>query len=436
MSFDPDKYLKGKESALKSSKDVTCMVVDYGLFVEVARVLGRTFKKVYVCNPSWPSPFPKMNQGMIGYGFPEIEVCLSPYDHYDEVDLYVFLDVGLGAMQDHLRKMGKAVWGAGMAEDLEFERDMTKELMKKLGLPVGPYKKIHGLDALREYLKTKKDQYIKINRWRGHFETMKAKNLDFIEPKLDEIEAQFGKLKNMVDFIVEDELKDKFEVAIDQYTVDGEYPSKMLYGVEVKDMGYIGLFTDRSKIAKELLEFDAKFAPIQKKYGARTFLSAETRIGKDRKAYMIDICERNPSPPNEIYQVEYTNLAEIMWQGANGIMIDPIPKAKWVAEIIIHSSWASTGWQPVQFPKSMEPFVKLRSGIRIDGKFYTMPQVGELPEIGAVVGYGNSMEEAMDMAKEVGESVEGYSINIPEDSLSKATEQIELAKEYGVWIKE
>lgn len=421
---------------MKDVKDVTCMVVDLGLFVELARTLGKTMRKVYYCNPSWVTAFPRMNMGLIGSGFDEIEVCLSPWEHFEDIDLYVFPDVGHGEMQTYLESVGKAVWGCHMAEELEFERDTCKKLMKKLGLPVGAYKVVKTIDGLREHLKQNDNQYVKINRWRGHFETFLAHNYDLAEPRIDEIEWQLGALKNVAEFICEDELKDKIEAAVDIYSIDGELPKSMLYGFEIKDLGYCGKFTTYENVPDSLKQFDEAFAPILQQYGARTFYDPETRIGKDRVPYMVDLCIRTPSPPNELYQVFYKNLAEIIWRGANGECIDPEPADDWGAEIIVHSPWACDNWQPIEVPKEHGDYVKFRNAVKIEGKLYVMPQVGKTAEIGAVVGHGGTMKSAMEMAKEIADSVKGYFIKIPQESLQKAEEEIDKAKDYGIWLKE
>ena len=149
---------------MKRISDITAMVVDTGLFVELARTLGKEYKKVYYCYPSWVTPFPKMNGQLVGSGFEEIETVLSPFEHFDDIDLFVFPDVGYGEMQVYFESVGKAVWGCKKGEELEFYRDTCKELMKELSLSVGKYAVIKGIDALRDYLKYNEDQWVKINR--------------------------------------------------------------------------------------------------------------------------------------------------------------------------------------------------------------------------------------------------------------------------------
>ena len=44
-----------------------------------------------------------------------------------------------------------------MGEQLELDRPGSKKLFTKLGLPVGHYEVVHGMDNLRGYLKSKKN---------------------------------------------------------------------------------------------------------------------------------------------------------------------------------------------------------------------------------------------------------------------------------------
>ena len=421
---------------MKKLSDVTAMVVDFGQFFEIARVLGRAMKKVYLCNPSWVGGFPKINEARIGTGFPEIEVCYSPFHNYEDIDLFCFFDIGHGEWQQQLVADGKAVWGCRMAEDLEFERPLIKKIMEKKGLPVGPYEIIKGIDTLRIYLKEHKEQHVKISKWRGHFETFKSKNYNLIESKLDLIEWQLGGFKNDVEFISEDALKDMYEGAVDTHNVDGVLPATMLYGIEDKGRDYIGKFASYDKEIPDVFKaFDEKMAPVLERYEYKSFYSPETRVGKDRKGYMIDLCCRAPSPANELYQVFYTNLADIIWQGANGICIDPIPADKWGVQIQMHAPHAAENDYEIQFPKSMAHLVKLRNAIKKNGRFHIMPQEGRVTTVGAVVGYGPTLAAAKEMAIEVKDSVEGYGLEFPDEPFKKAEAQIEKAKEFDCWLK-
>lgn len=773
--------------SLKPLSEVTALVIDNGLFVELACRLARSYKKVYYYVP-WENGFPKMNSAYIGHGLEGIELVSSPFSVLDDVDLVVFPDVYFGPMQEWLVKHGKIVWGARLGEALELERCSTKKLMTKMGLPVNPWVKVKGMAALREYLKTHNDVWVKINKFRGTFETFHSPNYKDVEPKLDEVEHQLGAFKYIIEFIIESNLKDKVEIGVDAYVIDGKLPSKILAGIEVKDQGYVGIFKDYKEFPNVLTDFDKKMFKTLEDYGYRGFYSTEIRVGKDHKPYMIDACfddqtevltergwklfkdcsqddlfatrsesgeivyqkssrlierdyageminitndrgtidclvtpdhdvirtdrykkkifkekasqltdkgyiprtgtwngtsfdtytipkyestwefygkyghkvctrkyvseevkipmkdwaaflgwylsegslstsrgkadtvqisqikyvkelkevmsklpfeysfnnktvrvsskqlaseleqfglcnekfvpeyikqaspdvireflrtynlgdgsikrsqriyyttskqlandvqelvfktggvanitvrkkagtvmsyrgkdyirnhdiyviyenhdqtdfwfetkarkeqyikivqysgkvycatvpngtlfvrrngrpfwsgncSRAASPPNELYQEFYLNLPDIVWKGANGIVVDPIPAAKCAAEVLIHSSWADKNWQPIDFPEENRKFIKLRNATKINGRYYVIPQAVGLPEIGAVIGFGNTMKEAIDMAKKISETVSGYYIEIKTDSFDQAEQQMKNTEKYNI----
>lgn len=419
---------------MKPVSEVTALVVDNGLFADMAVCLGRTYKKVYYCTPGGiQSAFPKMNNTQIGVGLEGIEVVRDVFgDHFDDIDLFVFPDCYYGTLQLQLDKMGKKVWGARMGEELELSREGCKRLMKQLGLPVGGYEVVKGMSGLRDHLKTHKNQHVKVNSYRGTFETFKADDYKSVEPKLDEVEYNLGAFKHVLPFIVEDDLPDRAELGTDGYTIDGKYPSKVLSGIEIKDLAYCGIFGDYARLPEPLTRFNKAMVPVFKEYGYRGFFSTEVRIGKDHVPYMIDFCSRAGSPPNELYQEFYTNLADIIWQGANGILIDPTPIAKYGAEVLIHSSWADANWQPVDFPMEFRRNIKLRNGTKINNQYYVIPQAVGLPEIGAICGWSNTMQGAFDMCREVAKHVTGYYIKVPHEAFDEAEEQIALTEKYNL----
>ena len=57
-------------------------------------------------------------------------------EHFDEIDLWIFPDIGWGGTQKTLRKMGKAVWGSMGGDDFELYRTRFLDLLKQLKLPV------------------------------------------------------------------------------------------------------------------------------------------------------------------------------------------------------------------------------------------------------------------------------------------------------------
>lgn len=423
---------------MKPVSEVTAMVIDTGCFMSYAQALGKHFKKVYYCNPSWVTSYSTMNMAFIGYGYPEMEMVLSPFDHFEDVDLFCFLDAGWGPMQAYLESAGKAVWGARNGEELELCREDCKKIMAEVGLPVNKYVAITGLEKLNEHLKKNNNQWVKIDRFRGHGESFFAKNYKQIKSKLQELAWQLGPMGKIVEFIVEDDLpaKDYFDGGVDCYCIDGKFPENIFCGIEVKDKADVGKMVKYSNMPESITGFDKKMAPVMKGYGYRGPYSTEIRVNRQGVGYMIDFCSRCGSPPSEIYSTLFTNLGEIAWKGANGILVEPIPLAKWGAQVMLESTWALKNWQNVEIPKSMAPFLKLQNGITIDGELYMIPQPSvQKVCLGAVIGYGSSIEAAVKMVREVAEAVEGYYLSCPTEALDEAEEEINKAREFGAWPK-
>lgn len=404
--------------------EITAVIYDNGLFCEVAKTLGETFKKVYYYCP-WKSAFPKSNQYVIGVGIENIERIYNFWDYVDKADLFVFLDIYDADIQLHLEDMGKLVWGSRRGDEMELYRDAMKEHMKKLGLYVTPYTVVKGISALREYLKENPNVWVKQNITRGDFETFYSKNYNLIEPVLDELEHKLGAVKFIKEFIVEDAYDEAVETGIDCYTIDGEYPSKTLAGVEIKDCGYCGKVVNYNKLPVQITDYNEKMADTMRDFGYKGFFSTEIRVSAKKPPYMVDKCSRCGSPPSELYQVIYKNLAEIVYYGAKGYLIDPEIEHKYGVEALIHSAWADQNWQAISFPSKYRNNIKLRNACKINGKYYCAPQHSGLVEIGAVVATGNTLKEAIDEAKKIADTIEGHYIEIKLESFDKAQEEFD-----------
>ena len=412
-------------------KNKAVLIIDNGLFCELAPTLAKSFGKVYYYTP-WECAFPRSNTRLVGTGIPGVTRCNDYWEILDDIDLFVFPDIYNGSLQLHLESLGKRVWGSRRGDELELYREDSKEYLNSIGVNIGKYEVIKGIPNLREYLKEHKNQYVKVSTTRGDMETFKSKNYNLVEPKIDELEYNLGAKKTIMEFIVEDAIVDAVEVGYDGFCVDGQWPEHSMCGIEVKDQCYIGIFKEYAKMPKQILEVNAKISGALKEYGYKNFFCCEMRITKDGTPWVIDPMTRFGSPPGELAQNMYTNLAEILWFGAEGQLVDPIAENKYGAELLIHSSWADKNWQPIEFPKEIKNNIKLRNMTIIDGRYYVVPQAVGLPEIGAVVATGSTIEEACDKVKECAEQIEGYYIETYPDSLDKSCEQIEKLKNFGI----
>lgn len=417
-------------------KNATVLVICNPLFVSLAERLARDFGVTYLYVPISGS-FPTLNLGQVGYGLEGVERVDSIFgEHFEEIDLFCFFDLYHADEQTYLESLGKRVFGARNGEELEIYRELCKKAMEQEGLPVGPWKLITGMDSLREHLKAHENQHVKIDRWRGLTETFCAETYELVEPKLDEIERDLGGFKDMIEFIVEDDLPDRVEIGIDAYCIDGEFPSSALVGIEVKDLAYCAEFKKWDDIPEPLRRWNETMAGLLTQYAYRGFLSTEVRIGQDKVPYMVDACCRCGSPPSELYSEFFENFCEIIWEGAGGVMVNPKPKARFGVQAVLKSKWADGHWQAVSWDDEYKDNVKLFNCVVIEGRRYVVPLDETMTEIGAVIGWGDSIEEAIEMVRKVGETIKGYGIKFTLGPVEEAQKQMEEINNMGLDVFE
>lgn len=412
-------------------KDKTCLVIDNGLFLHFAFKLAEGFGKVKYWTPSIKA-FPKTNDRLVGVGYPEIERVNERFEHIESADVLVYPDVGYGGEQVFWRRQGKAVWGAGYGEELELERVRTKKLLAKLGLRVGPYEVMKGVDALRKYLQNHKDVWVKLSAMRGDAETFNSQTYELVAPILQDLEARLGPKSLTQEFCVEDKLDAETEIGFDGFNVDGVFPSTGIMGIEVKDAGYIGAVKSYKDMPSVLTTVNNKLAPVLAKYEYRGLFSSEVRVTKERTPYLIDPCCRAGSPPSEVYVEMYSNWPEIVWGGAHGEIVTPKATCKYGVELMVESSWAEEHWQAVEVPKELRRWVKWKHPCVLGGQTYVIPNEQKIGLIGAVVGIGNTIQEAISKCLAYRKEVKGYCLQSDEQALELAVKEVEKARKVGV----
>jgi hypothetical protein len=405
-------------------KSKCALIWDNGIFPELAVTLAKSFGRVLYYVP-WTSGMPKSNPLLIGYGLEGVERIADPWQHFDEIDIFIFPDVYEAGLQNYLAGIGKRVWGCRGGAELEIDRPTSKEASRKLGIDIGPYKVIKGLDGLRKHLKANDDQWVKISGTRGDMETFQSKTYAQVETRLDELEHNMGAMKKIMEFTVEEGINDAIETGYDGYVIDGKYPRGAMTGVEIKDEAYVMKTTSYDRLPKQVQSVNDKLKPALKRYGYRGFISTEVRCTKDGKAYLIDPCCRLGSPPSELYQNLIANIAEVIWYGSEGILIEPEFKANWGAEVLLISEWADQNWAHIRFPTKIRENVKLRNCCCIEGEYYVIPQWTGCAEMGALVAMGDTADAAISEVKRLAEMVEGHLLDKPVDALDTAREQLE-----------
>lgn len=416
----------------KDYQSKTACVVDNGLFVDVAIQLAKSFGKVYY-DRCWVEAFPKVarikpGQGLEDQGVIRVDNCLEVLH---ETDLFVFPDLFYAPLQQHLRDLGKLVWGAGDAEELEINRGQFKKLLKRIGLPVGRYALLRGMGELREYLAEHENQYVKASLVRGDIETSFSRDYEMFEMQMDAWEHLLGASKNEVEFISEDALPDCSEIGFDGYTIDGEFPNPAWQGFEVKDAGYFGACRPYGELCKQVRYTNELFREIFKQYGYRGSYHSELRVDVEGQPFYTDITTRCGSPPMASMMIGASNWDDIIYHGAEGILINPEPTGKYLAEAMIHSKWAEEDWQPFYLDEKFQDAFAFKNLAVINGIRYAVAQHVDMP-VGSVRAVGDTIEAAYAGVVEAAQHIEGYEIKVQVGALSDAVKLIKQAHDYGI----
>lgn len=413
-------------------RNESVLVIDSGLFSCVAEKLAEDFQHVYYFTP-WIEAFVRDSAMQLGAGVAGIERVDYWERVIDDVGLVVFPDCYFGPLQRLMeRKLGKRVWGSRNAEELELLREEAKMHLAKQGIPIGDFAVMDGLDELEAYLKTHEDVHVKFSFTRGDLESFHSPNYRLVEPVLKDLRHRLGPRANKRTFLVEQKIKDAIEIGGDFYTIDGKYPSSGQWGIEVKGQAYVGRWQKFDQMPSQITDNLKRVAPTLEKYECRSWFGMETRVTKDGTPWVIDPLARFGNPPGALCCLMYTNMAEIMWEGSVGNMVEPIPAAPWGAQILMHSSWSERHWQPVYFPEKVAKYVKLVNHTVIDGVHYVIPGPDLNNAIGSVIGVGDTMEAAIEAAQKVADQVEGHQVQIEKDACPKALEEVGKLKQFGM----
>lgn len=394
----------------ESYKSKSVCIVDNGTFGEMAHTLASSFGKVYYTSP-WVADYPSSFNTELGEGFDEYERIADIWGIVDDVDLFVFTDLHQGPLQEYLSSKGKRVWGTRNGEELECDREEAKAYFETLGIPQAPYKVIKGMDALRKYIKSRGNDklWIKISLNRNDTETFCVEGYELAKNRLDDFQAQFGPMAEYRQFTVEDHLPDTLDLAIDTYCIDGKYPSKAMLGTEQKDEGYICAVKDWKQMPSKLTNIYEKLADTLKQYEYRNFLSLESRVA-EKQIWLGDPCCRCGSPPLELELNMLKNLPEILWEGADGKLVEPEYAAKYGFEMLIQSSWVNEHPLLVEFPPKYRDAIKFRRATQYPDGLWIMPQK-DSPVFAAIVTMGDSPDACFAQAEEISKEIKAFKID-------------------------
>ncbi len=429
---------EAKKEAEVDLKDITLVIVDHGISLHLAETLAESYGKIIIFIPNIEA-YPSPNRDEIGTGLKNVDriydlndfLCSDPDK---EKTIFFFPDIGFSGEQKRLKKSGYHVCGSGDSDILELDKWYFQQEIAKIGLPVAKTERLVGITALKEYLKDKKsgECFIKISFHRGLMETYKWKGMFLSSSWLHDLTSRLGNHAEKQVFLVQHKIDSIAEIGMDTMNLNGDTPENSLFGLEIKDAGYICKVLKEQP--KEIQIVNEKLKPIFKKLGVAGQYSNEVRVTADDKSHVIDLTIRMPSPPGELFPAMYEKhcYAQAIYDLAHGILPTLKPKWKYGAEIILTSSWLDANhWLPVQIPDEAKPYVRLKNYCVKDDKTYIIPN-GNGAFMGGVIGYGNTAEEASKMAVKYADMVEGEEVIYDNYVLEKAQKEMIKLEKIGI----
>lgn len=415
---------------MKSVEELRVKVVDYGTFQCLSEKLAETCAEVDYYTPM-EKEYRNIVDASLGYGIPKINKVgslLSP-ESVKEIDLWIFPDIGFGDEQRYLRSIGKPVWGSMGADELERLRTLFIDTVEDLGLPVAPSKKIHGLDALSEYLKDKTNLWVKVNEFRDDMETWHHIDYAHSVPILRDLYVTFGGMSDNVWFVVQEDLPGATELGYDGLSVDGWFPDSSFQGYEKKNELYLGAMTEYDDLPEEVRMVNEKFSKVMEECRYRNFFAVEIR-NFEGTPYFIDPTMRMPGQTGEQLLETMENLAEVIWHGANGELIQPKWNASFAASATLHSHCKTEGWKTVSVNKEVARWVKLARCCYKNGLYHFPPQKND--EVGVVLGMGDAIEETITAVKEHFDGIGDDTLSIEFEGFVELLKTVEQAEKDGI----
>lgn len=429
---------------MKEISELVCGFVDHGgLYQPLAEELAESYKRLIYYDPN-AEDSETVNDAVIGDSFPEnprLERCddlwLYKQDSEngigDKLDLIVIPDSKMAGTALEFRSQGYPVWGSARGVFLEKSRETFARVLKELGFEVPPFKRIVGIDALRKYLADKEDQIIKISQYRRTMETKKWNSMEEDEAWLDMMAVRLGGVKNIWPFLVFEAIdKDCFELGFDTYSVRGMVPKHMLDGTEAKDNGYFGSFRPFEEMPEQSREVIEAFQPVLKKAGHSNFFTMEIRDIVEH-FFPNDITPRGPMPGSGSQTALYSNLPTIIAAGAEGELVQPQARGKFVAEVALCKKGFDCMWRSTRVPEEIKDQMKLSGIVRVNGRAWFPWKYADDEGIGWLVAIGET-------PKEVIENILAYKELLPPgveastDALVELIKEIDKAQEEGLPI--
>ena len=384
------------------------LIIDNGSATYLAETFTKYFDKVYYHSPI-KSQFKDYILGSVGTGIKGVTRLNQWEQMENEIDYFYFTDLGWEDVAHRLRSEGKKVWGGTPACFIEENRELFIDKLKDVGLQSATYEKITGIGNLREYLKDKKDKFIKASFWRYENETKHWHSYAHNKVWLDEKAVQLQGKSDSFEFLVFDPIKCKAEIGWDGYSVNGKMPDKGIFGLEIKDAGWAGVTWDKKHFPPAINEVNEKFGKALAEYNNCGMFSTEIRWNSDTDFKFTDpVIDRSPEPPGAWQTSCITNFGDIIVGACDGIIVEPEYIDDYGCQIILKSESVSDSGLNLQIPDKYKDLVRLKAYYEDKGEYYVIPFKKmniTMSEFGATIGWGKTVDAAIEMALEAAENI-------------------------------
>jgi hypothetical protein len=417
---------------MKTYPDKSVLFCDgCGLFIPWAEKISEGFGASYYFN-NYIDVYPSFIKYNIGYGLfkykPKSIFEISKKYDYRKIDLFVFLDNGYMWEAELLKSMGKRVFSCFQAENLELSREFAIKKMQEVGLPTIPTEFIHGFDDLKEYLEQNDRKYVKVSEFRDIFESWEHENFDQSEQFLLDKQAELGlAASTLIDVLVQDMIESDIEIGATMYNIDGQHPNVVSQDIEIKDKLAIGKLVDWDDLIPQVKDSYEKLAEYFEETECRMVVSNEVRIDKKGNGYTIDWTTRIPSPAGGIVLSLIDNWPEIVWEGADGNLVEPEFKHRYGIELVFGDHEAADSETRVEFDEKYRDNVKLYCHYRVNKKDYVAPATG-WDTVGTIVYIGDSVKECEEGLRKVVKEIGTFARDLDLNVLGEIEKELEAIK--------
>jgi hypothetical protein len=434
--------------------DKKALFIDYGYSTYLCDRIAREYGKVWYYRPDWKSFFPTGDKQITGTGFKNFECIYDVHKYIPKADIIIFPALYDADWQEALVNEGHLVFGSRWSQWTEIDKWLfynllmsetgkaDQDILKKYGLnkfklnlPVAETIRLIGFDNLEEMLQELKGEwYLKTTtRKRGDIETRKFVGFKKFRTILRELAYNTEYQADTTEYLLTKKINSKCESGYDEYQIDGQSSPYLTIGNEAKDEGYVCKVVKLEELPSILNKVREAMAPVYEFLGQRGKHSTEIRITTNGDPYFIDDTQREPSPPGELWSELFTFPGEDIWDVASGKLPKMKHEKKYAAQIMLHSDWLVKNWVPVSYPKGISQFVKLRNNCFIGKDEYCLP-FDEEKTLGAIIGLGDTKEEAIEECKSNVEEFWGEQVHYKIEAFDEILEAIKCGTQFGITL--